>query len=306
MNVLVTGSEGLLGRATVAALAADGHRVQGYDLALGDDILDHGSLVRALDGCAACIHLAAVADLYVAEEQQELTERVNVEGTRRVAVACGAAGARLLYASTCCVYGNNGVPLCDEAAPPVPTELYARTKLAGEAFVNLAGPRSTVLRLATFYGPGMRASLATHRFLRQALAGEPIEIHGSGRQTRCYTHVEDVARGIVAVLRSERTLPCVNVATSEVVSVLELAKLAMQLAERRIPLRFVEDRGGQILESRIDSRLLRSLGWAPQWTLRAGLAACVADVQRLGGMAAAVEGVPAAGLGPPPSSIHLE
>ncbi len=275
MKVLVTGSAGFLGTVVLGELRARGHEAIGYDLAHGDDVLDLPALTRALTGCAACIHLAAVADLYVAEARPGVAQVVNVEGTRCVAQACAAVGARMLYASTCCVYGNNGVALCDEGATPAPTEIYAQTKLAAEAFVPLAGPRSSVLRLATFYGPGMRESLATSMFLRRARAGRPLEIHGSGRQTRCYTHVDDVASAIALVLGSSRGLPCVNVATPEATSVLELAALAMQVTGVQVPLRHVPDRPGQIHHSRIDSRLLQSLGWAPKWLMRDGLAACV-------------------------------
>ena len=277
--VLVTGSEGLLGASVCFELRRRGHVVRGYDMVAGADILDQDRLTRALDDCVACLHLAAVADLYDAEADPRRCELVNVEGTRRVAEACRATGVRLLYASTCCVYGNNGVELCDEMAPPGPSERYAKSKLDGEAFVPLAGDDGVILRLATFYGPGMRGTLATSVFLRRALAGQPIEIHGDGRQTRCYTHVDDIAAGFVAVLESLARPRIINVASDEVCSVLELARLAQRVTGVEVPLRFVDDRPGQIRHSAIDSSLLRSLGWAPRWSLADGVRAC-ADALR--------------------------
>ena len=272
--VLVTGSDGFLGASVSAELRRRGYAPRSYDLSNGDDILDRDRLRRALQGCVACLHLAAVADLYDAEADPSRCELVNVEGTRRVAEACRTSGARLLYASTCCVYGNNGVEYCDERAAPAPSERYAQTKLAGEAFVPLAGPDGVALRLATFYGPGMRESLATSVFLRRALAGQEILVHGDGHQTRCYTHVDDVARGIVTVLASPARPSCVNVASEEVCSVLELARIAQRAAGVAVPLRFVADRPGQIRHSKIDSSLLRDLGWAPRWSLAEGMIAC--------------------------------
>jgi UDP-glucose 4-epimerase len=223
-------------------------RRRGYTLR-GYDILDQARLARVIEGCVACVHLAAFADLYDAEAEPKRCELVNVEGARRVAEACRAAGAHLLYASTCCVYGNNGVAHCDESAPPAPSERYAQSKLDGEAFVPLAGAHGVSMRLATFYGPGMRETLATSVFLRRALAGEAIEIHGDGPQTRCYTHVDDVAVGIVTVLESPSRPACVNVASEEPCSVLELARLAQRVAGVEVPLRFIEDRPGQIHHS---------------------------------------------------------
>jgi UDP-glucose 4-epimerase len=272
--VLVTGSEGFLGQVVCAELRRREIPVRPYDIAFGDDILDAARLQQSLNDCVACLHLAAVADLYEAESNQDRCRLVNVEGTRRVAVACRAAGSRLLYASTCCVYGNNGVDRCDEKALPAPSECYARSKLDGEAFVSLSGPDGVILRLATFYGPGMRGTLATSVFLRQADAGLPIEIHGDGKQTRCYTHVDDVARGIVTALESPSRHPIVNVASDETCSVLELARLVQQVTGKTVPLRFVSDRPGQIRQSAIDSSLLRSLGWTPRWSLSDGLRAC--------------------------------
>lgn len=272
--VLVTGSEGFLGASVCAELRRRGYAPRGYDLRDGDDILDQDRLHRALRGCVACLHLAAVADLYDADADPIRCELVNVEGTRRVAEACRASGARLLYASTCCVYGNNGVERCDETATPAPSERYAQTKLAGEAFVQLAGPGGVALRLATFYGPGMRESLATSVFLRRAIAGQAIVVHGDGQQTRCYTHVDDIARGIITVLDSPARPSCVNVASDEVCSVLELARIAQQAAGVEVPLRFVTDRPGQIRHSQIDAGLLRQLGWAPRWSLADGMRAC--------------------------------
>ncbi len=278
-TILVTGSAGFLGVVLCAELRARGYAVRGYDLANGDDILDRARLQIALEGCAACVHLAAVADLYQAELDVPRCEQINVEGTRAVATACDLTGARLLYASTCCVYGNNGVDRCDESAPAAPTEHYARSKLAGEALVSLAGPEATSLRLATFYGPGMRESLATSVFIRRALSGAPLELHGDGHQTRCFTHVQDIARGIAAVLESPVRPPCVNVASDEERSVLELAELVRELTGSEAPLRFVPDRLGQIRRSAIDSGLLREMGWSPRWTLRDGLAQCLSALR---------------------------
>lgn len=279
--VLVTGSEGFLGQSVCTELRRRGIPIRPYDIALGQDILDEARLRQSIDGCVACLHLAAVADLYEAEANQDRCQLVNVEGTRRVAAACRASGSRLLYASTCCVYGNNGVKRCDEMARPAPSECYAQSKLDGEALVPQAGPDGAVLRLATFYGPGMRDTLATSVFLRRALAGLPIEIHGDGKQTRCYTHVDDVARGIVTVLESPSRPAIVNVASAESCSVLELARIVRQVTGMDVPLRFVPDRPGQIRQSAIDSSLLRSLGWMPHWSLSDGLRACATAMREL-------------------------
>lgn len=282
MRVLVTGSEGFLGRHLVRALAARGYEAVHYDVQLGHDILDRERLQRALRDVSVCIHMAAVADLYVADEEPGRAREVNVAGTAAVLRACDAAGVRLLYGSTCCVYGNNAVERSCEGAPVCPTELYAQTKLEGERLVLTSPSPHAILRLATFYGPGMRPSLATWRFLHAAMVGAPIEIHGTGEQTRCYTHVDDVCTGIIRVLEEPRVTGIINIADERSVSVNELAAISMQVAGRVVPTNKVEDRAGQILHSAIDSSKLRELGWAPAWTLEDGLRDCLEEMRRGG------------------------
>jgi UDP-glucose 4-epimerase len=278
MNILVTGSEGFLGVHLVGALMRLGHHVVRYDVQLGQDILNRAQLSKAMVGVDACIHLAAEADLYVAEDEPVRALQLNVTGTARVLAACNQAEARLLYASTCCAYGNNGVALSSEESPVAPTEHYAKTKLEGEQLVFRSPRPHAILRLATFYGPGMRPSLATWRFLHAVLEGEPIHIHGSGEQTRCYTHVEDVCSGIIRVLEQQDFNRIINVSDDLPVSVNQLAQLAMRVVGRRVPTVNVPDRRGQIYRSAIDNSLLESMGWSPRWTIEAGLRDCVADM----------------------------
>jgi nucleoside-diphosphate-sugar epimerase len=279
MKILVTGSEGFLGVHLVEALERDHHEVVHYDIAQGLDILDREQLSEAMVGVDACIHLAAVADLYIAEDEPSRAREINVTGTAMVLEACERAEVRLLYASTCCAYGNNDVELSSESSPVAPTEHYARTKLEGERLVLASGGHHAILRLATFYGPGMRPSLATWRFLRAAILGEPIRIHGTGEQTRCYTHVGDVCSGIIRILDRPDFAGIVNISDDRPVSVNQLAVISMQAAGAEVPTVHVQDRDGQIYHSAIDNELLRGMGWAPRWTLEEGLRGCVDEIR---------------------------
>jgi UDP-glucose 4-epimerase len=279
MKILVTGSEGFLGVHLVGALERGRHEVVRYDIAHGLDILNREQLDEAMVGVDTCIHLAAVADLYIAEDEPGRAREINVTGTARVLEACDHAGVRLLYGSTCCAYGNNGVKLSSESSPVAPTEHYAQTKLEGERLVLASGGHHAILRLATFYGPGMRPSLATWRFLRAAAVGEPIRIHGTGEQTRCYTHVGDVCSGIIQVLNRPGFTGIINISDDRSVSVNQLAEISMRVAGTEVPTVHVADRAGQIHHSAIDNRLLRGMGWAPQWTLEEGLRGCLDEVR---------------------------
>ncbi len=275
MKVLVTGSEGFLGRRLCALFEAQNkHTVLHYDLQLGHDVLNAKQFDDALKGVDACIHLAAVADLYIAEENPELTQRVNVEATQNVIDACNRHNVRLLFASTVCAYGNNGHEQSDENAPLAPTEVYASSKVTAETLLLDQLDKHCILRLATFYGPNMRPSLATSVFLNALLNDEVIHIHGDGQQTRCYTHVDDVARGIICILESKQN-GVFNVAGEEEVSVLELIYILAKITNKTPRLDFIDDRFGQIRRSNITSNRLRRLGWTPRYSIVQGLRSCL-------------------------------
>ncbi len=279
MKVLVTGSEGFLGRRLCALLDAQTeHIVLRYDLQLGHDVLNAEQLDDALDGVDACIHLAAVADLYIAEEDPERTQSINVEATRLVLEACNRHDVRLLFASTVCAYGNNGYEQSDENAPLAPTEVYALSKATAETLLADQLDKHCILRLATFYGPDMRQSLATSVFIRALLNDEVIHIHGDGQQTRCYTHVEDVANGILCILESKQA-GVFNIAGEEEVSVLKLIEVLAGIANKTPRLQFVDDRFGQIRRSNISSNRLRRLGWFPKYSIVQGLRSCLNSVE---------------------------
>jgi UDP-glucose 4-epimerase len=272
-RVLVTGSDGFLGKRLVSTLTTQGVVVRGFDFTQGEDILNAHQLEEAIKSSqsTAVIHLAAIADLNIVAKDVQLGWKINVEGTRCVLGACKATGARLLFASTCCVYGNNDCHPSNEESPLCPAEEYAQQKAESEKDIKAAGAPHTSLRLATFYGPGMRPALATAIFLDRAHSGKSIQIHGSGTQTRTWTHVDDVVAGIIAVLQTDKYLPVVNISTDESNSVLDLASIACKVVGTSVPIVNGEDRKGQVYNEYIENNLLRSLGWAPKYTLYEGM-----------------------------------
>jgi UDP-glucose 4-epimerase len=279
MRVLVTGSEGFLGQRLCALLETEtDHEILRYDLQLGHDVLNARQFDAALDGVDACIHLAAIADLYIAEKNPERTQQVNVEATRIVLEACNRHDVRLLFASTVCAYGNNKLEESDENSPLAPTEIYASSKAAGESLLADQLEKHSIMRLATFYGPGMRQSLATSVFLNALLNDEPLQVHGDGQQTRCYTHVDDVSSGIICILESEAT-GVFNIASEEELSVLELIALLSKVTNKVAHVEFVDDRVGQIRKSNISSKRLNSLGWWPRYTIEDGLMSCLSSIE---------------------------
>lgn len=277
LNILITGGKGFLGQHLAKALKERGHRVASFDIVDGEDLLDYGAVEKAVAGKDAMYHLAAVADLNYAREHPRETMDINILGTVNVADACAKHGVALHYASTCCAYGNPDTHPVDETTHPKPTEIYAHSKLAGEHIIlgyasQFALPY-TLLRLATFYGEGMRSALAPFVFLKRAMRNEPITIHGTGEQTRTFTHVSDIVSGLVAVLESGIKNEIINITTEEEVSVNDMARLAKSLVGGNAEIVYVADRPGQIHKEEIRAtKAKRLFGWKAKVAFADGLA----------------------------------
>ena len=274
MRILVTGSEGFLGKVLCRQLLDDAHEVIGYDIANGSDILDSVQLRAAMADCDVCIHLAAIADLYIAEHQPELARNLNIDATKSLLGIAEELDVRVLFASTVCAYGNNGVAVCVEESPLAPTEVYAESKAEAERLFYDKLDKHAILRLATFYGPNMRSSLATSIFIEALKNDEQIHIHGNGLQTRCYTHVEDIASGIITVMDSNKN-GIYNISSDEEMNVIDLIELIAELMGKTADTLHIEDRFGQINKSKISSMKLKKLGWKPKYDLKTGLQTCI-------------------------------
>jgi dTDP-4-dehydrorhamnose reductase len=184
MKIIMTGGSGFLGQYVERECSKHGHTFISYDMLTGNDILNRDDFYTLCSGEQpdVVIHAAAVADLYKSEENLDKNFSINVQGTYYIARICSILHIPIIYISTCCAYGNQSVRrMTDEATEPIPTESYAWSKLAGEKVLGCAGPLAGfILRLGTFYGPGMRDALFNAVAIDKALKGEPITIHGDG------------------------------------------------------------------------------------------------------------------------------
>jgi UDP-glucose 4-epimerase len=226
-KILVTGGKGFLGAKLVEKLSQN-HDVDSFDIVDGYELRNLNDVRINVAGKASVFHLAAVADLNRSRVNPRETFKVNLEGTWNIAQACKEYGAKLYFASTCCVYGNQKAHPVTEESLPNPAEIYACSKLAGESIVKgfhyTYGLQYNMMRFATIYGPGTRPALATHIFMGQALRGEPITVHGDGTQTRTLTYIDDLIDSIVALHDSGKMNDVWNLTTEEEVSALQMAR----------------------------------------------------------------------------------
>src|SRR5919201_2199900 len=200
MRVLVTGGGGFIGSHVVDKLLAAGHEPVVFDLrwpahhrtgsveTVVGDVTDVRALRRALGGCEAVVHLAAVADVGLVEADPAEAERVNSRGVLAVLEAARMTGVkRVLYGSTIWVYSDCPEGEVDEeTSTPPPRHPYTATKLAGElycqAYARFFGLEPTILRFGIPYGPRARGATVLSAFVRRAIPGEALTIARSGEQ----------------------------------------------------------------------------------------------------------------------------
>ena len=159
------------------------------------------------------VHMAAMTNAAGSFEIQEQVEKVNFEGTERVARACAKTGSRLLFLSTTSVYGT-AKDVVDESCGPddlKPQSPYAESKLRAEGLLAELGARSGLRfvtpRLGTIYGTsiGMRFHTAVNKFVWQACQGQPITVWRTAMdQKRPYLDLSDAVRALRFFIDTDR------------------------------------------------------------------------------------------------------
>jgi UDP-glucose 4-epimerase len=290
VTVLVTGGAGFIGSHVIDLLCACGYSTRIFDLVgapwgNGDvewvvgDLLDRSALLRAMKGCDAVVHLAAVADVSAVVADPARADLVNVRGTQFALETARAAGVRrFVYASTVWVYGGapaNGRALDEDTPLVLPRHFYTATKLAGEMYCRsygeLYGLEQSILRFGIPYGPRSRQAAVVAAFVARARAGEPLVIAGDGRQSRQFVYVEDLAAGVVAAIGESVPAGVYNLVGDESVTVQAIADHVRELV-RDVPVVHVQPRVADVETPWISGeRAARDLGWRARTPFEAGV-----------------------------------
>jgi len=300
MRVLVTGGAGFLGSHLLHHLAAGGDDATALDdLSTGrsanvppgvalrvGDVRDPGVVDDAVSDADLVLHFAAAVGARVVAQDPTGTWTRNVTGTAVVLDACARHGRRVVLASSSEVYGpEREGPLCEDdpslLRPTGRRDVYALSKAAGEAYaVALHRTRLlpvTAVRLFNVVGPGQsdRYGMVLPRFVSAAREGRPLPVYGDGTQRRCFLHVKDAVRAVLALARTTASEGCVvNVGTTEEVAILDLAHTVLEEAGggalEFIPFARVYGEGFQDPQRRVPDvgRLVALTGFAPRLTVR--------------------------------------
>ena len=279
MKVLVTGSEGFLGRHVCRALKARGHAVVGLDSAPGAEIMADITKVLPIMDLDAIVHLAAVASPNVCTANPELAFSVNVLGTQQVLrLALESGVKKLVFASSAHVYGVGPKYLpTDEYHPLFLQNTYTTTKILGEQLCQLFydnhGLSYAVLRLFNVYGPGQGPGYFIPDMLAKAKTGEII-LKG-GETTKDWVYVDDVARAFCLALETPY-VGVMNIGTGLQTPLSEVSRLIAVNTDAI--LRLVSSNDATRMQADY-TRARLVLRWRPTVTIEEGLNAVCSDAK---------------------------
>ncbi|PWH12198.1 MAG: nucleotide sugar epimerase [Anaerolineae bacterium] len=301
-HYLVTGAAGFIGARTAEVLLVQGHHVTGidnmndaYDPRMKEyrlrkleqlpgftflradiserSILEHPSLKMRFAGI---IHLAARAGVRYSVENPWVFLESNVLGTlNMLEISRQSENCKFILASTSSIYGANPpYPTPETASSSEPLQPYAASKKGAEvlahSYHHLYGIDVTVLRFFTVYGPAGRPDLALFRFVQWIIEGRPVRINGDGTQSRGFTYIDDIVRGILAALRPVG-YEIINLGGHEVITINDLVKLIETITGQKAIVEYGPPNLADMFTNWADVTKARDLlGWQPEYTMQRG------------------------------------
>lgn len=301
LNVLVTGGAGFIGRWVVDRLLVDGHQVWVLDdLSNGrienlEDLRNHKNFRGFVNGDIKdmrilnhlftnkfdiCYHLAASINVQDSIDNPRTTFNNDVIGSFNILEQCRSNHVKIVFMSTCMVYerawSEDGINETNAVKPASP---YAGSKLAAENMIlsyhYAYDLPATVIRPFNTYGPYQKTGGeggVVAIFLKNKLAGKPLQIYGDGTQTRDLLYVEDCARFVVESGYSDKVNgEIVNAGLGKDVSINELAKLIVEDTNNIQHIDHIHPQS-EIPKLLCDYSKAKSLlNWEPTFTLEEGI-----------------------------------
>lgn len=299
MRYLVTGGAGFIGSNTVDELVRRAHDVVVLDdLSTGkagnlaqvktkikliqDTIANLAALREACRGVDCVIHLAAQTSVPRSVKDPIETNLINVDGTLNILVAARDAKVkRVVFASSCAVYGKTSVLPIREDAALAPISPYGVSKQVGEAygrvFQEMYGLEFVSLRYFNVFGPrqdpGSPYSGVLSVFNAALLGGTQPTVYGDGEQSRDFVYVENVAEAnLLAAGAKGAPGRAINIGTGSRYTLNQTLALLEKITGRPARTKYASTREGDIRDSQADiGRAQEALGYQPRFGFEEGL-----------------------------------
>ena len=306
---LVTGAAGFIGFRVADMLLDEGHTVIGVDnmndaydvrmkeyrlnrLQARENFIFHKMDISSWEETRrlaeespqvdAIINLAARAGVRASTENPWVFVETNVTGTLNMLEYCRNYDVpKLIQASTSSIYGANPpYPTPETANSDYPLQPYAASKKGAEAlchsYHHLFDVDVSVLRFFTVYGPAGRPDLAMFRFVQWISEGRPVRVNGDGEQSRGFTYLDDIARGILLALKP-LGYEIINLGGHEVITINNLIRLTEELVGKKAIIEHFPAHPADMRQNWADVTKAREmLGWEPRVSLREGMKNLVA------------------------------
>jgi UDP-glucuronate 4-epimerase len=301
-HYLVTGAAGFIGARTSEFLIKDGHTVAGidnmndaYDLRIKEYRLKNlqsmpGFTFHKLDiseksvidpfkqdTFEGVINLAARAGVRTSVKDPWLYVESNTIGTLNMLEVCRETGTKkFIIASTSSIYGKNPpYPTPESADSSEPLQPYAASKKGAEAMTHayhhLYDIDVSVLRFFTVYGPAGRPDLSIFRFVQWISEGLPVRVNGDGEQSRGFTYIDDIGRGVIAALKPV-DFEIINLGGHEVITINNLIRLIEDVIGKKAIVEYGPPDPADMRSNWADvTKAGELLGWEPQFDMRSGI-----------------------------------
>jgi GDP-D-mannose 3', 5'-epimerase len=303
-RILVAGAGGFIGGHLVRRLKRDGYWVRGVDLKFPEfdrtaaddfvvgDLRDVSLTGRVVQGIDEVYQLAAdmggAGYIFTGEHDADVMHNSATINLNMLHEGVKAGVRKYFYSSSACIYPEYNQmdadkPVCSEASayPAAPDSEYGWEKLFSErlyfAFARNHGIQVRVARFHNIFGPQgtwcggrEKAPAAICRKVAEAADDGEIEIWGDGRQTRSFLYVEECVEGVRRLMESEFVGP-VNIGSEEMVTINQLAQMAMAIANKQLRIKHIPGPLGVRGRNSDNSLIREKLGWAPSAPLLEGL-----------------------------------
>ena len=225
----MTGSEGFIGRPICQKLISLGYEVMSFDRKLGQDATREEDVIKVASYAEAVIHLGGPCSMLMFQENPHRSWVETIRGMKNILRYCSG---RIVFPSTCTLYGESLLPVREDKELPPPPNLYAAAKMECERLCFQAAIRGAdvrILRIFTGYGPGELqkgpyASPLMH-FARNMLSGQRPVVYGDGTQIRDFVHIDDIVEFLVRGLETRSRERLFNVGSGKGTSFLKVLRM---------------------------------------------------------------------------------